>query len=734
MPNRIKLTHAVCLVALAVACLFCALPQAHAESLNSRVIPVVDKSIEIRLWDEPNASGGLQSFYEISGTDGRTVSRARRTNHRVELAAGSFDPLTDGPLDAVRELSARPDNRLFLVQLVAPAVAELQEGIREEGGTIHRYYTEHTLLVEMDPAIRPTIEALPYVRWVGAYEPAFRVESVLRDALAGEGETLGEARYSIMTLRRGLTAKQAVKAQIEALGGRIEVMTPEGFRMEATLSQNALLELVHDNRVHWVDRWPGPMELDMDIVREVGGADYVEIEGGFTGQGVRGEIFDTELRETHQEWLSTPIIHNPDGNGAGGGPHGTSCTSNVFAQGINAAARGVIPDGQIIFFRADEAAVFGGTESRHTIAAELMDPAGPYRAVFQTSSVGSPRTFFYTSISADTDDALFLNQVLHTQSQSNAGNQDSRPQAWAKNIVSVGGFRHQGTADRSDDAWSFTGSIGPADDDRIKPDLAFFYDSILSAHNGNDSAYTSFGGTSSATPQTAGYFGLLFQMWHEGEWAGHGGAATVFDSRPKMITAKALMVNHAHRYDWNSGGANADLDRFKQGWGTADAANLYDDAGATAVIDETEVLQQGGTYTRNLMVEAGTEELRATMSYVDPMGTPGAKVHRINDVTLKVTSPTAVVYWGNNGLTATNESTSGGVSNTIDTVENVFITNPEAGDWTIEVIADEVVQDAHLETGEVDVDFALVVFPDTTNIFSDGFESGNTSAWSVTIP
>jgi hypothetical protein len=323
--------------------------------------------------------------------------------------------------------------------------------------------------------------------------------------------------------------------------------------------------------------------------------------------------------------------------------------------------------------------------------------------------------------------------VLQTQSQSNAGDQDSRPQAWAKNIVSVGGFRHFGTADRSDDMWLETGSIGPAADGRIKPDLSFFYDGIFSASNSSNTSYTSFGGTSSATPQTAGYFGLLFQMWHEGVWSGHGGGPTVFDSRPKMATAKALMINNAHRYDWNDG-SNDDMDRFKQGWGTADAANLYDNATATRVFDESVVLEHGEMFAHQVVVGPGEPEFRATLVYVDPMGTVGAGVHRINDLSLRVTSPSAVVYWGNNGLVAGNESTPDGASNTIDTVENVFLVNPEVGVWTVEVLADEIVQDAHLETVEVDADFALVVFPDAASLFSDGFEAGNVSAWSSSSP
>jgi hypothetical protein len=96
------------------------------------------------------------------------------------------------------------------------------------------------------------------------------------------------------------------------------------------------------------------------------------------------------------------------------------------------------------------------------------------------------------------------------------------------------------------------------------------------------------------------------------------------------------------------------------------------------------------------------------MIYPDPPGTTSATLHRINDLNLKVTSPGGTIYWGNNGLLASNWSTSGGTPNTVDTVENVFVQNPAAGAWTIEVRAAEVNQDAHLATPATDAVFSLV--------------------------
>ncbi len=708
-----------------------ALSAAAAPRLDPRTVPVPEAGLTLELWDERGADGRLTSYTAIAGEDGVLKGRPRAAGTAVELADFRFDPLVDGEPSLPPSLVAAPDNRLFLVQLLATPLPELQAAIVGEGAAIHRHYTQHTLLVEIDPALRGAIESLAFVRWVGPYHPAYRIEGALREAVAGEGPGLPTQRYSIMLTRRGGAAQEALGERIRALGGTVVLTVPKGFRLEAMLTQEQLAALLHDDSVHYVDRWGGPGETDMDIVREVGGADYLEQVTGFIGEGVSGEVFDTEVRLTHQEWLHTPILHSSTA-GNPGEAHGTSVTSNVFAQGINAQARGMLPEGQPIFFHYAESDQFGGPTSRYTINEELLDPLGPYRALFQTASVGSNQTTQYTTISAEMDDILFLHQLLSTQSQSNLGSQLSRPQAWAKNMVAVGGIIHHNTADRSDDEWNGGASIGPAADGRVKPDLAFFYDLIFSASNGSDTAYTGgFGGTSSATPQTAGHFGLLFQMWHEGLWVGHGGGPSVFDSAPHMATAKALMIHHAFRYDWTQGGPNGDIDRFKQGWGTADVKNLYDEALRTVVLDEEVALEPLASFQTTVDVPAGEPVFRVTMAYVDPMGTPGAAVHRINDLSLRVTSPTDQVYWGNNGLDLGNFSVAGGVSNTIDTVENVFVENPPAGTWTIEVLGDEIVEDAHLETPGIDADFALVFSPDDSVVFLDGFESGDTSAWDV---
>jgi hypothetical protein len=671
-----------------------------------RTLFIPGSTVELYTWEETAADGHRAPFYAYSRDGGTLLGRVVETSYRVRLQDLEFDPLKEGQPGVSNFLAAPSDGNLHLVQFHATPLPQFRQTIIESGGKVLRFLSDHTFLVEMNAATRASVAQLPYVRWVGPYHPEYRLERVLRESLQGLSLRQPEQRYSIM-LGEGGGARQAqLAAHVERLGGKVELIESGGMRIEATLTSEQLTQLVRDDAVQFIDRWGGPGELDMDIVREVGGATSLETIRGWSGHGVRGEVFDTEVLTNHREW-GPPILHSA--KASSGSLHGSSCYSINFAQGIDGAAKGMIPSAQGIFFLYTESAQFGGPKSRYDMNKELVDPAGPYRAVFQTSSVGSTLGTTYTTISAEVDDYLFKIPLLSTQSQSNAGSPSSRPQAWAKNIVSVGAVRHYNTASRGDDRWNRSGSTGPAADGRVKPDLAHFFDSIHSAAGNGTKRYTEFGGTSAATPITAGHFGLLFQMWHQGVWAGHGKKSDVFSSRPQMATAKALMINMAWRYDWKAGGNNGDIDRFKQGYGTADVQRLLDRAPVTSVVDETDVLLPLGSKSYDIKVDPGQSELNVTMAYKDPMGTVGAARARVNDLSLRVTSPTGKVYWGNNGLTAGNYSTEGGASNKIDTVENVFIKMPEPGNWKIEVMGDEIVQDGNPATSAIDAVYGLVV-------------------------
>jgi serine protease AprX len=656
------------------------------------------------------------------------VNTTRPANYTIALGGLTFDPLQPAGLPAIHpELQADElNNDVYIVQFVTQSLEPYTAQMKSGGADVHSYVSNYSFITQMDRATVAFVRDLPYVRWVGPYHPAYKLDPVVRNAefpagyeqvmQAGDSEAdhtsaenviatgwstgnPDEARaFNIMVHERGPRMKEIVKAHIEASGGRVMQMIPDGFRLVAELTRPQLRDVLHLNEVWVVDPW-GPPELDMNLVRIDGGADFLEDTLGLTGDLVTGEVMDQNVRATHVDFQSDPIIFHGPRNGSD--LHGTAVMGIAFGDGTgNPLGRGLLPDGQPVF------ADFEFLTNRYAHTEELVDPDG-YRCVFQTNSWGSPRGPQYTTISAEMDDIIFGTDLVITNSLSNSGAQEGRPEAWAKNIVAVGGVNHNNTLTTADDCWCGGSSIGPATDGRIKPDLWYFYDSVFAPAGGSDTGYGEFGGTSAATPSVVGYFGLMFNMWHQGVFPGFGGGQDAFETRPHMSTARALMFQSANQYDFD--GPNHDKSRYHQGWGRPNVENLYNLSGKILIIDETDLLQNLDVNTYEVEVPVDEPAFRATLVYADPMGVPLSTVHRINDLSLRVSSPNGRVYWGNSGLHDGPWSRPGDDEDHINIAENVFIQSPTPGAWTVEVIATEINQDSHLETPEIDADYGLVI-------------------------
>ncbi len=665
--------------------------------LNLRAIDVPGSTTELLVWEELQADGQVTPYFAVS-FDGRTADRVTATSYDLKLRHGEFDPLTDVPAPKAG-LAADESCNLYLVQFWTQPLEEFRQQITMLGGTVRVFVANHAHVVQMGPAVRDVVATLPYVRWIGPLHPAYRLDEAMIDHWAQRDELFPWQRYNIEVFEPEF--KPVVAARIAAIGGTVDGPDAGKCLVFATLTPAQLAQVAGWNEVSFVDPW-APDEDDMDIARQLGGANYIYSQGGYTGLGLRGEVFDSGFNLTHVDFQHHPFILHTQVNTAS---HGASTSGICFGDGTgNPQAKGMLPEGQGVVACYSYVNWEGGGRYAH-----IGQTVNDYQCVFTTCSFGSSQTVAYTTISAEMDRALFDFDHAHTQSQSNTGNQTSRPQAWAKNIISGGALYHYNTLTMNDDMWNGGASIGPATDGRIKPDLCAFYDQILTTTTGSTTAYTTnFGGTSGATPIIAGHLGLFFQMWADGIFGNPvNPSGTIFENRAHMTTAKAMLINHATQYPFS--GTSHDKSRFKQGWGWPNLQRMYDMRHTTLIVNETDILQNLQTKTYYVTVPSGEPELRVTMTYADPAGTPLSNQHRINDLTLKVTAPGGAVYWGNVGLKEANYSTVGGSADTKDTVECVYVLNPTPDVWTIQVIASEINQDSHVETPEVDADYALVV-------------------------
>ncbi len=368
------------------------------------------------------------------------------TDYRLMLRYAEFDPVGlsragGGRFDPAREPYAVgeppiPDGlraadvpggcRVYLVQLWTHSVPEFVDSIVALGGVVRSSMPDNAYLVEMTAPVAEQVGALACVRWVGHFQPAYRLdEQLTREYFAGGAGAPPppRRRYNVKVLERGMRQKQAVADRIEAMGGVVEAMPASGFLLEATLDGEQLRAVLCMNEVNFVDRW-APPQTTMDNARILSGAVYLENLSplGFTGAGVRGEVMDTGFYRgisdslPHPDFQNPLPIYHPDlcllpplfECPALYVSHGTSTYGIVFGNPLSGGlARGMLPSGQGIFAE-------WGPPDRYAHTKDLVDV---YRAVFQSNSWTNLYISSYTNISAEMDDIAFATDILICQSQ-----------------------------------------------------------------------------------------------------------------------------------------------------------------------------------------------------------------------------------------------------------------------------------------------------------------------------
>ncbi len=669
----------------------------------------------------------LGAFLAVTASISFSASAMAQDASYIRLRYETFNPTVAQP-EILAALRSESTERLFIVQFTGTPTEAGRTALTALNAEVHGYLPDDAYVVRMAPSRVEEVRAIPSVRWVGSYHAAFRLDpALIKDLAAGKLET---ARYNMMVVDKH-NDKPALGAQIRALGGRVDNEHAGSLLYTATLTPQQLVATAHLDQVLFIDAW-SPIEWDVDNARIQGGANHVETQAGYSGATINVHIYEG-IDVSHPAFSGPVVAVNSTTASTG---HGTNTAGIVFGDGTgNPQFRGFAPDAGKFFTNYSTV-----TTSRWQVFNDLVNI---HDVSHTTASWGNARTFFYTTISAEADDIIFDNDLAWTQSQSNAGNQDSRPQAWAKNVYSIGGVRHQDNADPLDDTWSGSGSTGPASDGRIKPTLAAYYDSIGTTSQGGGYT-TSFGGTSGATPICAGHNALAIEMFTDDSGSpgvgpfgnvlrNPGGSA--HSNRPHFTTLKCLQVASAAKYAFTM--ASTDNRREHVGWGFPNLQKMYDSRLDTLVIDETDVLTQGQSTSYNVNVPSGQNNFQAVLNWAEIAGNPAAASQLVNDMSLKVTAPNGTVYWGNDGLEDGNVSNAGiasGPEDHTNSIECVFVSNPAVGSWTVEILATAIVMDNHVETAAVDADYGLVVSSSKDPVFATFETYGQGCAGSFPAP
>ncbi|MEE9152098.1 MAG: S8 family serine peptidase, partial [Thermoplasmata archaeon] len=593
----------------------------------------------------------------------------------INLKAARFDPLFEEP-NIPLELTYPDETAYYLVQCKDPIQSGWVEKILDTGAIILGYIPDYTYILHMEKDVKRSIENLPFIRWIGIYHPAYKIEENLLSAN-------GPVQLNVMIFEVDFDTKylQQIRDKITSFGGSIFGEEDNIIRTEIDASKIRDIAFIPD--VEWIDEFELPVAL-MDNIRVFTGAESPLHEYGFTGTGIVGEVKDSGLDTDHPEFEGQLI--GTDGS-ISEDSHGTSTFGIVFARGATPRAKGMLPGAQGVF-------ASWGVGRKQSIANLVNNWGG----LFQSNSWSSGSSDgSYSSFSRQNDEAIFEYDVTMLYASGNGGDDGATTQdSSAKNVIAVGALNHYDNKDRTDDQHTGTqGNKGPTDDGRIKPDVVGPFDSIYTTTSGD--GYTSgFGGTSGATPIAAGAVGLIYEMYRENHF-GNNPTGTM----PHAATVKAILIADAYQYEFSQG------DRFAQGWGLVDVGNVYN-IGENHFIDDEKNALRTGDVTSYKITPTTSTPLKISLVWTDVPGTTSSSMHLINDLSLMVTDPNGIVYHGNFGLDGSKWSLSEGWRDHINNVENVFIENPISGEWTIEVIGENIPIDGVTETPEVDQSYALV--------------------------
>ncbi|MFN8444178.1 MAG: S8 family serine peptidase [Caldilineaceae bacterium] len=534
---------------------------------------------------------------------GVALAQDNPTTGTIYLQSATFDPLqsADSATNQQSNIAAAEvdgsASRYSIVQFSGPVQAQWLQQVAALGGEVIGYVPENAHIVRASAKVLADVASLPSVRWIGPYRPNYKLSPALANqvsaadgdaaafqdlyVVAFPGESLDALRRSLVLLGANVT---------EAFEG------PLGAVVRASLPVSAVAQVVQNPAVSWLEPYL-PMETTNAQARKILNAENVWQDFGYYGQGqiiavsdsglsVQGNLsadFAGRLIKAYapsEMNLASPQCSAKttftDLHG-----HGTHVSGSILGNGTQSGSNagnhqyassnaGVAPEAQLVFMALN-------TDGSSGI--QCIDTNGDFLARgyqngarISSNSWGASDNGGYNIIASLVDNYIWNHKdylVLYAAGNAGPDSQTIGSPGTAKNVLTVGASENNRSdkgsrGDNVNEIADFS-SRGPTDDGRLKPDVVAPGTWILSvraaqAPDGSfwdnfDNNYAFMGGTSMATPLTAGSAALVR------EWLAKQRGIT----DPSSALMKAVMINGAVQLpgasvaDMNSGYGRVDL-------------------------------------------------------------------------------------------------------------------------------------------------------------------------------
>ena len=675
----------------------------------------------------------------------------------IRLRAGAIvtpDPTLSRVLPKTTEA---PVFGLYLIQFTNRIERAWRETLATRDNQVIHYVPDDTLVVRLNGDRLGALRALPFVRWIGPFEPRHKLDPRLMAAFAKDLRANLPVKLLVAPGSTGVQLA-AVLRSLRNPTRRQAFSLGTTFQGTATVTQ--LRALAQSESVLWIEPVSRMRLFDEVATKIVGGDTAVSgslarvQELGYDGTGVTVAVADSGLDSGALTEMHPDVAGRVDGlvaydnlpDASDEHSHGTHVAGIIAG---NAATGEVDDNGQLWGL--------GVAPGAHLVIERIFDGTGDYRpppsyerltqdAVRRGAYIGSNSwgddTAGQYDLSAAEFDALVRDADSEVPGEQayvlefSAGNSGPAQQsigspAVAKNVIATGATDNDRYEfplyGEGQEVMADFSARGPAEDGRIKPDIVApgtWISSMRSVFaNDNNSwgpisdRYLYMGGTSQAGPHASGAAAVAVQ-WYR---ATHAGVT------PSPALVKAMLINSADDMgtaeipdtggilggeDDTGGsivvGGTDPVPNQDEGWGRINLLNLIESSRRFVFKDQSAGLITGEAAEQRVIV-GGDDPLKITLVYSDAPGLPAAIPALVNDLDLEVVAPNGDIYRGN--AFTEGESVPGTPEgDRINNVEAVHLSSPAAGEWTLRVRARNVVQDVHKRpTGRIEQDFAWVI-------------------------
>jgi hypothetical protein len=657
----------------------------------------------------------------------------------------------DGPPGVPDHLTAEGPSKgvttSYLVQFIGPIKTKWVEYVGDLGVSVLDYIPHHAFLTRMTQETKETVERLSFVQWVGFYEPMYRVQPDLwsmQDEILVEIILFGEESDANIISNLGervtdtysyygfnIVVASIPPSYLGPLAKLNEVYYIEPQNVMVPLNKNAQVVFQTNKSKSDPDArriWDMGIDGTGQIITVADtGLDYdhvmVRESNEFTTIGDIFNVTDTNRRKViryqvmrtytpeSDPWAWKDSAHRAiDGNLTTG--HGTSVAVAVAG---NDGGTGMSPnDGMAKGAKMIIQDI--GTVCRNpfhmnwwddclryipTNYTDLFLPAYENGSRIHSNSWGASNSNYDKEAMMVDRFAWQYPDMTILFANGNGGgcwgiyHRTGSP-ATAKSAISVGmteGWTNQHNV-------SCGSSTGPTDDQRMKPDSLAFGSGRSARSSGdpfdewNTSAEGWFGGSSFATPLTAGMVAMLRQYFIEG-WYPSGAPNPADSLYPTSALLKAMIITSTVEMTGNNSDVAGDgrYPNNSQGWGRPLLDNIMyfkGDRKKTLLWDNETIDFTGQQSNYTFTVKSGSEPLRISLVWTDYPGSILSQFALVNDLNLLVTDPLGNeykgnVFWSYADPTPGESRPDWGNFDIRNPVEGVIVKSPTPGDWTIQV-------------------------------------------------